>query len=405
MTVDFSALDSYELFSLAKRWTPSGLKGDTDGDAFLEAFAATIADAMNPLMAFADYAPIILNPHRCDDRDIDRILQLQGISIVPGSMSFDKMRRLAVLGTSMREWRGSFRAHRTISSALTGGPVIILPWTVLRAALDVTTLELVLLNQETESHISQIFVVGQGSGSSDYNQPELETFIDRLAKPVLDQIDVIPCFAITEWRNGINGWAPSAIDGLDLLIDSSVDNEFEALDIGPDVLTTPTTQFVRSPTTMDEPTNTDHAVHATVFMKTDSATTGDTWEIWLFGTDGGPYSSGDGYVVRVAVGYSTSSVYRVVGGTYTLINSWVTEIPDGLDPAYTRVDVIVRRTASIAAMFRVSIDGESSPWITDPGTVGSRPDGRRIWTGLTTSRFTTGRLRIAAIMSHLWESE
>lgn len=371
----------------------------------LEALAEQVAYALNPLMDVAVYLPIVYNPHRCADSDLARIMEMQGISSSYDGMTAEKRRRLAVIGADLRAWRGSFRAHRTVASALTGGPAVLRPWLVDRIVLDESTFNLVLLDEE-DSAITVIFLIGQGSDAGDYIEAELVDRLDELAKPVLDELVLVSCYAVNGWRNGFNGWVPSVIVNSFELIASTVPDEFEGIDLGPEVSAI-TRPFVRSPTTMADPTADIHSVLTTVYFKTAGATAADTWEIWAFGTTLGPYLGvGDGYVVRLPVGNGFDlEFFRVVNGVYTSLGTFPVVLMD--DPLFTgdyhRIDFQVSRTPTLAARVRAFVDGDPTPWFDDTGLVGTRPDGRHVYAGCYLTDFTTGRLRLSTIVSKLQE--
>lgn len=394
--------DRHGLVTLAQRWTPRGMRREPAGRRFMDAIAEQLADLFNPMLDFAEYAPILLNPHRCSDEELERILSLQGISARRGSLSFDKLRRLAILGADMRSWRGAFRSHRTVATAITGGPVILRSWIVQRAILDESTMDIVLLGDDDDD-TTQLFVIGQGDGAVDYNEAELGSRLDELAKPVLDELDLIDCFAVTAWRNGINGWAPDPVASRLELVQSDVDGEYEGLDLGPDVNTVVGPQFVRCPFAMTNPgVSADHTLWMTVWFHTSDAVDGEFWEAWAFGNTLGPYTgSGEGYVARVYIGNHKVEFYRVVGMVYTLFGTFPFSIPDGTDGDANRLDILCSRTSTSAARMRVYVNNDPSPWFDDPDPVVGRPDGDRVFAGLDTNDFTDGRLRIAAVTARI----
>jgi hypothetical protein len=393
--------DRHDLVTLAKRWTPRGMVREESGRRLMAAIAEQLGDLLNPLIDFERYAPILLNPHRCADDDIERILALQGIDARRGSLSYEKLRRLAILGADLRAWRGAFRSHRTVATALTSGPVIIRTWILQRAILDESSIDLVLLDDDDKDE-TQLFVIGQGEGADEYNESELSDRLDELAKPVLDTIDIIPCFAVTAWRNGINGWTYPSVASRLSLVQSAVEGEYAGLDIGPAITAPPTTPFVRSVWQMDAAAGEDHAVWATIWFQTDGATDDTFWEAWVFGGTLGPYGTAvagcDGYVARVHVGNHEVELYRrTIAGVYTLFGTHPFNISDGLTGGSHRLDIVCRRTSAIAARMRVYVDHDPSPWFDDPDPVISRPDGRHVWAGCKTGDFTSGTLRIIAV--------
>ena len=71
---------------------------DSHGRRLMEAWADCLADALNILIDAEQYLPIILNPSRCLDIDIERILALNGIDGSLWTISPDKARRARHLG-------------------------------------------------------------------------------------------------------------------------------------------------------------------------------------------------------------------------------------------------------------------------------------------------------------------
>jgi hypothetical protein len=395
--MSFDDLDRKGLVSLGRRWTPKGLVSDPVAKRMVESLIQAAAHALNPLLDMESYLPIILNPRRCADGDLYRSLEMNGIDVRGGSLSFDKLRRLAMLAPDLRSWRGSFRAHRTVASALTAGPVIVRSWISQRVITGSSTMAVTLLYPENVDE-TLLFVLGQGPSAEDFVIGEVEDRIDELAKPVLDSVDVVETFALTSWRNGVGGWVPVADPGFPDEVESDVPYEFEAMALGPGVSAT-VIQFLMSPTAAPEEDGDASCWWTTVFFKTAGAAEGDVWEHWVYSDPTGPFGAGDGYVVRIPVGTSQNlTVHRVVGGVPTQFGSHPFTICNSpTSGGYHRLDVVCSKSANTSARVRVYVDHDPSPWFDDSGSVMTRPAGVRTFTGLRTSLFTTGRLRVAAI--------
>ena len=380
--------DVHGLSTTARVWTPRGMKASQDGRDFLDALADCVADALNPLIDMEGYLPLILNPNRCLDGDVDRILALNGIDR-RRSYTNPQARRLAILGSSMREWRGAFRVHRAVTGALTGGQVVIRTYIIQRFILDESSFDLILLTDD-DADTTQIFLLGQGPDGTNYNEGQLDSALSSLAKVVLDDIELVPCWALTAWRDGLAGWVST---GSPSLVQSSVNDEFEGVDLGPDIDAT-ASQFIGSPTRMPNPDGIA-TEWSTVWFKTGDAAAGDYWEHHMHATERD--GSDDAYVVRIPVrGVGSIEVRRLIGGSYAApFGSYAKYISDGLDGTYHRLDMVVAKSASKTSI-RIYIDNDPGPWFHD-STISPRPEGEYTSIGLKTTSFTSGRLRIAAI--------
>lgn len=365
----------------------------------MEAIAHQIALVTYALGAFDRYAPIILNPRRCLDDDLFRVLELNGVSVRPGTLDYAVVRRLAMLAPELKSWRGSFRAHRTVASAITGYPVIVQSWIQQRAVMDVSGMDVVML-EDDDSHITLMFVVVQGpDADSLYSEAELVSRLESMAMPVLDEVQLVNCFALTSWRNGVSGWAQGT--GWPEAIPSPVQNEYESADFGE--VSADSEQFVVAPTRAPEPTGTTYSWWVTVWFKTRGAVDGDGWEIWLFATDDGP-SGGDGYKVRVPVGTVQDLVFsRVNAGVESDFGFESVNLPDGDSGEYHRIDLVAEKTSTKALRIRAYVDHNPTAWYDDPAAVVGRPSGDRLHLGARLSDFTAGRLRVAAVTSSFRE--
>lgn len=396
MAEPLNGTDVHGLSTLARRWTPKSMVVDDSARALMECTADCIADVLNILIDAEQYLPIIYNPYRCRDEDVERILQMNGIDSSLHRISVEKARRLAVIAADMRAWRGAFRSHRSVAGALTGGPVIIIPYLLQRSVIDETSFDMIMLDEDDHSGISQVFVLGQGPHGSEYEGGELREQLKALAMPILDDVEITPCYALTAWRDGFAGWIT---DGSPELVASNVANEYEAVDLGPDVSSS-SIQFIRSPTSRPE-TSVPETLHTTVWFKTGGATSGTFWELHAYADDSTP-SSGSSYCARLDVGNGAIRLMRRNGAVYTELGSHRVNVPDGLSGGYHRLDLLVKKTSTNTKL-RAYVDMDPTGWYTDP-TVDGRPDGLRVSIGLRTSQFSTGRLRIGAITASRLET-
>lgn len=364
----------------------------------MRAFNDALADVLNPLIEFERYMPLILNPTRCLDEDLFRILDANGIETRNETISNDKLRRLAILAPDLRAWRGAFRSHRSVAAAMTGGPVIMDTWLSQRWLVgDSDWGTLVLLDNPNETII---FVLGQGP-SSNFIAGELDEFIDKLAKPALDVVSVVPCFALTAWRNGLGGWV---VTGDPDLVTTSVEGENQGVDMGP-AIDASANQFLRTPTQKDPITGTE-TVWQTALFRTNGALEGDFWEVLAYASsDANDPMSGDAYIARINVGNDTITLHRKIGGTTVgPLATIPANISDGgVDvDAYHRIDFFVHQNFTKARL-QVVVDGNPSGWYDDVIAVGSRPLGTYGFVGLNTADFTQGSLRINLITARVQE--
>jgi hypothetical protein len=399
---DFSlnGVNVHGLADLAWSWTPQGMKESTEEIRAMRAFNDALADVLNPLVILEKYLPIILNPVRALDEDLYRILDANGIETRNETIGNGKLRRLAILAADLKAWRGSFRAHMSVASAMTGGPVIMDTWLAQRWLLGTSDWgTLALLDNPNETIM---FVLGQGP-SSDFVPGELDQFITRLAKPALDVVSIVPCFALTSWRNGTGDWVVSG--NMDL-VTTSVEGENQGLEFGPDVDAISTNQFVRTPTQKDAVTGTE-TVWQTAVFRTNGALSGDFWEFMAYATENASLAdTGDAYLVRVHIGSGTLSVHRKVGGVVgasiftvdAVISDGGTEVDD-----YHRIDFFVHQNLTKVRL-QVVVDGNPSGWYDDvvaPGS--SRPSGTYGFMGINTDDFTQGKVRVNMITARLQE--
>ena len=397
MAAPLGNVDRHSLSTLARSWTPKGMRLGKDADDLLDALADALADSLNPLMDWVRYIPILLSPTLSRDEDIDRILALHGIDGSDPGLTNAQARRLAILGPTLKQWRGAFRAHRTVAGAITGGPVVVRSYLIQRYILGVSSFdEAPLLTEEDDADTTQMFVLGQGPQAVDYDEGQTSGFLDSLAKPVLDEIELVDCYALTAWRDGLAGWIAS---GEPVLIPSEVRFEYEGVDIGPAVDST-VAQFLASPTTKPA-TVVPETNWSTVWFKTNAATESASafWEHHVY-LDTSTFPTFDSYVVRVRTGNFGLTFHRVTASVYgPALGSHVVQISDGIDGSYHRLDLLVYKTSTNTRL-RAYIDGDPTPWFDDT-VVAGRPDGDRAVVSLRTSEFTAGRLRVAAITARV----
>lgn len=384
--------DKFGLATLARRWTPKGMIRTVEGKRLMEGLADAMADSLNIVIDGEQYLPIIWNPSRCLDVDIDKVLQLNGIDVDPRLVTPDKQRRLAILGPELRSWRGAFRSHRAVSGALTGGPTVIRSWIIQRAIVDETDFDLILLDDD-DRDTTQIFVLGQGPQGQEFIEGELSQFLDELAKPVLDDIDLVPCFALTAWRDGLAGW--NALGDVELVTSSMV-GEYESVDMGPDVDSVTAIHALRAPSLSPafvsggngDPYQT---LWSTVWFKNTNTDVSGYWEHSMFA---GESVSDDRYTVRVYP-FKVEFV-RYVGGTPTVFGTHPLTHVTGLEGDYQRLDYQVRKTVGGLTRSRAYVNMDPSPWFEEPA--GTKPSGQRLSISLdTSSTYTEGRLKIGAI--------
>lgn len=375
--------DVHGLQTLARRWNPRSMRADPLGAAMLDAINAAAADALNPLIDLEKYAPIILNPTRCLENDIDRILVLNGITRAK-TLSPDQARRLAVIAQSLRSWRGAFRSLRAIVGALTGGPVIVRAWLMERVVIDQSSWDIVVLPIDGYKDYTQIFLLGQGPSAS-YDATQVEDHVQQLARTILDSTLYTPCFALTAWRDGFAGWnARGDVE----LIPSSVENEYESLDIGPDVGTTSTQHRVTAPTYTDALTPRQWA---TAWFKTSGADDNSLW-YFLLSSDGETLPTA--YAVVMCVGNQTLSLVRIDAGVETVLGTKRVTVSDGNSGSWHRLDFQLNREAA-QVVVRAYVDNDPTGWFYD--VAASPPSGSLLELIVNNTDFPAGRLRIAAI--------
>lgn len=375
--------DAHGLETLARRWNPRSMRADELGAAMLDAVNAAAADALNPLIDLEQYAPIILNPTRCLENDVERILALNGIERAR-SLSPDQARRLAVIAQALRSWRGSFRSLRAVIGALTGGPVILRPWVGQRVIVDESTWDFIVLPIDDYRDVTQAFLLGQGPDAT-YDAAQVEDHVQSLARTILDSTEYVPCYALTAWRDGFAGW--SAVGSVEL-IPSSLENEYESVDMGPGVDPANTTHRVTSPTSTDPLTARQWA---TVWFKTSGAADNSHWYLML---SSDRQVNPTAYSLIVCVGNQTLSIARTDAGVDTILGTKRVNISDGDTGDWHRVDFLVVRESGRVAL-RAYVDNDPTGWFYDVSM--TTPEGSSLEVLVTNTNFSAGRLRIAAI--------
>jgi hypothetical protein len=370
---------------------------DPSAQQMMDAIADQLADALNILLELENYIPIIWSPTRCLNADLIRLLQLNGIDGSLGTVTVEKARRLAAITTTdLRAWRGAFRAHRAVAGALTGGQVIIQSWLVDRFVVDESTMNFVLLEDDRES-LSFVYVMGQGPSGTEYDAGELATRLDDLAKPVLDELDFISCFALTAWRDGLAGWG---LDGASVIL-TDVPGEYEAVEMGPDVALD-AVQGVRSASDKDDLVG-DEVMLVTAWFKTDGAASGDYWEVMAYATEDAHLAASpgdDAFVARVNVGNGIADIGRMTDGVYTSIGTDAFYIPDGTDGQYHRVDFFIDRRL-FKSRVKLAVDGNEGYWHEEAFYGPDAPSGVKAAVVCRTSAFTQGRIQVAAIVARM----
>lgn len=389
MSEPLNDTDKHGLATLARRWTPSGMVVSPAGQRFMDTIADSAASALNIGIDAEKYLPIIYNASRCLDADLDRILQLNGIDVDPRAMDVDKRRRLAVLGPVLRAWRGAFRSHRAVAGAMTGGAVIIRTYIALRAIVDISTMDIVLLDA-SDQDTSQMFILGQGPSGTRYDEGELLAALDQLAKPVLDVISLVACYALTAWRDGLAGWTPSSIP---VLVTTTVQGEFEAMDMGVDVDPFVGVQSVYSPTERPATTAVNETLWSTVWFKSTNSDITEYWEHSVYST----FDGAERYTVRVYPHQVAFVKYNA--GVPTLIATHPLVHVQNLTGDYQRLDLQVRKTSGGRTKMRAYMNMDPSFWYQEPaGPPSGRPAGTFTRINLdTATTFTAGRLRTGAI--------
>lgn len=383
---------------LFDQWVPAGMNQTPEEKTFIEAYRVVVADSTCLLVDTTNYLPIILNPLRCRPADVGRILNMHGIDGRPGALIPAQLRRLAIIGHELRTWRGSHRAHRSTASAITGRPSAVTTWISDRFVLDESTMDFIMLYDE-DADESVVYVVGQGTGPTNYNQWELESRLGTLAKVALDQLVVIPCWAITTWRNGINSWISEPVASRAYLVPSGVKDEFEAVEIGPDY-SSETLQFVSPPSAMSV-THQYGTFVGTVYLETSGALPGDEIEFWMAASSDATAGTGSGYLMVIRCGNAYGvEFYRVNAGTRVSLGAFTSlSLPDGVDGTYHRVDFVLVKPQTNATKTRVRgfVDHDPTPWYDDNGTFISRPGSSGAFVGLNTAQFTQGTLRVGPV--------
>ena len=375
--------DVHGLMTLARAWNPRSMRSDPLGAALLDVVNAATADALNPLIDLEKYAPIILNPTRCLENDVERILILNGIPRAK-SLSPDQARRLAVIAQALRSWRGAFRSLRAVVGALTGGPVIIRPWIGQRVIVDESTWDFIVLSIYDFRDVTQVFLLGQGPDAT-YDATQVESHVQSLARTVLDETEYVPCYALTAWRDGFAGWG--AVGDIKL-VPSALNNEYESVDLGPGVGTTSTSHKVTSPTRCTAGTRRHWA---TVWFKTAGATALSSWRLAL-ASDAVSPATYYGAVVDVGNGYI--ELVRVDAGVDTVLQTDRINVPDGDTGDWHRLDLIMVHGSGTMKL-RALVDHNPTGWGTD--AAGPFPQDLYLEVLVTNAEFPTGRLRIAAL--------
>lgn len=381
MANSFGDVDAHGLSTLARGWTPKALRVGQDGVDLMDAFADCLADCLNVLIEAEEYLPLIWDPTRCLDRDVIRTLRLNGIDDRP-ALTPAQRRRIAVIAASMRAWRGSFRCHRAVAGALTGGPTIIQTYVQQRCVLDESTYDMVLLDDEY-ANSSLVFVRGQGSLADDYDATTFVTHMGRLAVSAMDELEIVECFAVTAWRDGMSDW--QCADGTPAVAKSGIYGEYAGIEIGPGVDADVSTWWVMP----SSRASTTDSVWATAWFSTHAASPIGYWRFVVLSNE----DHDDAYSVNIPVSSGVAQLLRHTPMGASIVGSWHVDMSSG-DGSPHRVDVIVLKDA-MKARLRAVIDGNPGPWCTD--VAGPWPDGDIVGILLEAATFNNGRLRVVAV--------
>ena len=364
----------HELVDTVRRWNPKTMRDGPNAADVMDLVNAVAADNLNILVDLEEYAPIVLSPTRCGANDIKNSMVLNGIE--PSvSLTVDQSRRLTIIASSLRTWRGAFSSLRSLVTALTGGPVIVTTWLIDAPVVGVSSWDMILLTEDDEN-TSQVFLL-----EDQFTEEQLERYVDGLARTALDDTIYVPCFTLTAWRDGPGKWTANSYE----LVASSITGEFESLDIGPEV-SSELVHNVRSTDTHDVGSN----IWMTIWFKTENATDGSYWR-FVVASDAANLVSA--YGVRVSVGNHEVTVIRIDSGADTDLGSIRCNLRDS-SLVWHRIDVILVRTATEVAV-RTVINGNYSGIFVDSAAL--RPNGTycEYWTD--NADFPTGRLRTTVI--------
>ena len=385
--VDLTLEDRNGVVFLARSWTPKVLRQSEDGAALLETWAYALAYCLNGLLDLNNYLPVALSPLRCDVAELSGALARLGLDD-SRDLSVEQRRRLAVVGQALREWRGSFRSCRLLVSALTGGPVVILTWTNLHFVADGSCLSFTGVFDEDQD-TTVVFALGQGP-SATYNENLIQGYLEGATISATDLIDLVPCYALTRWRDGFNGWVTH---GNPELVVSSITGEYEALKLTPNMDPDPQGIRLLSPTTCSNVAD-GKAWWVTTHFKTESAI--GFWRLHLRSDSFADTS----YAVEVPVGYGNLRYLRILNGGVIELVSFPTYVEDGLNGEYHRIDF----TASMSAnsiedrlTLRACLDGQLFNQYVDNGNNPGETIGNCVKLTVTSSQLTAGSLHVAAI--------
>jgi hypothetical protein len=360
----------------------------------MEALADQIAYALNIMIDLEQYLPILLNPSRCLDEDLPRVLALHGIDVKKEPLSVAKQRRLAILAQLLSVWRGSFASHRATSNALAGGVSIIRPYLVNRVVVDESSMSFVLI-PDVLSNNTDIFLLGQGPSATEFEEGETLRMLQAVAIP-LDQVTLIPCWALTAWKDGYGSWLYTDFDPS--MVATTVNGEYEAMDLGPDIDAVNAEQYIRTPTVKDTIAGFE-TQWITVWFKIDGTALNEYWEVYAYASSDGPDGgSSEAYVARINNRSGNLTLHRKYAGT---VGSAIATIPfvigEDLAGDYHRFDFFIIQ-AEQEALLRVAVDGNPSFWYADSVIfIGNRPRGSYGFAGLDTAVFTQGTLRLGAL--------
>lgn len=369
-----SEYNRHGLADVARRWNPKTMRDGVNAANTLDLINALAADALNILIDLEQYAPILFNPTRCLGNDVKYSLTLNGVE-PSTSLTAEQSRRIAIIASTLRLWRGAFVSMRSLVTAITGGPVVITTWMTDAPVVGVSSWDMLLLGEE-DVNTSQVFLLGD-----DFSQGQLNHYVGDFARTALDATAFVACFTLTAWRDGPGKWTAPNHE----LTPSNVAGEFESLDIGPSV----SAAYLHRVVSSDSHTQGAN-LWATVWFITEGATDGSSWR-FVLASNGA--SSPSAYGVRVSVGNHNVALVRIDSGTDTVLGVMRCSLRDS-SLAWHRIDVLLKRTPTTVSM-RVLVNGCPSGIYSDSAP--SRPNGRvcEYWT--VDSDFPSGKLRTTAI--------
>jgi hypothetical protein len=356
--------DQHGLASLARRWSETTLRRGSSAAKALDTLADSVGISLNVLIDLAKYTPIILDPTRCLDNDVQRILEYVGIDYT--GLTVDQRRRIAIIGNEIKHWRGAHRSIRAIVSAITGENSMVLPWLLDRFVLDESTLTFYLLSAiDDDINLNTIYYIADDTSL----EKTLTDQLTMLAMQVKEQPEYIRCFDMTAWKDGTAGWPRT---GNWALVPSDVFGEFQALDFGnglPDAVAG--ANIITSPRQHPSPSSATATFHSTAWFVTSNHT--EKMHLTAFSTVTTATAGQSAYSVRLQMGNNSIEFLRIIAGTTTVLATFSAPCWPGYDEDWHRLDLIVIKEASQTKL-RAFVDHNPTVWVVD-STVSPRPEG------------------------------